>query len=435
MDVTTEELDGGKLVLTVVLAAGEMGERIRKAAIAIAYREHIAPDPATTPERAVEEKLGNEEYDARVAEQIMDDAVPFALDKAGLDIVGLPTYLSARPARAGRSFEFTLECVRVPRIELPSYDPVEITIMPAELSADLVAEQIDALARQHAVQEIDAAKRTVKRGDTVELAMETVKDGERVRGLCRPRNRYTTGSAAMPDGFDEAVIGMAVGDTADIEFEGPGFGVDGNGDPIMERYRSTVTVNGVLKEVVPEVTDRWVASTVPDCSTVAELESKVEQTLAAQLEGERFRQKELLAASELAKRFDAKIEDAVYDAAMREAKKGFLDELERQNTTLEAFLEQEHMEEQQLGIALMMQVKEQLVRQLSLEALADHLDLEVEETDLDAYFEAIAPGRADQARSDFARSGRMRAAQAAARRAKANRYLVEHAVIHEAPVR
>ena len=168
---------------------------------------------------------------------------------------------------------------------------------------------------------------------------------------------------------------------------------------------------------------------------MAELESKVEQTLAAQLEGERFRQKELLAASELAKRFDAKIEDAVYDAAMREAKKGFLDELERQNTTLEAFLEQEHMEEQQLGIALMMQVKEQLVRQLSLEALADHLDLEVEETDLDAYFEAIAPGRADQARSDFARSGRMRAAQAAARRAKANRYLVEHAVIHEAPVR
>ena len=174
MDVTTEELDGGKLVLTVALAAGEMGERIRKAAIAIAYREHIAPDPATTPERAVEEKLGSEEYEARMAEQIMDDAVPFALDKASLDIVGLPTYLSARPARAGRSFEFTLECVRVPRIELPSYDPVEITIMPAELSADLVAEQIDALARQHVVQEIDAAKRTVKRGDTVELAMEKI---------------------------------------------------------------------------------------------------------------------------------------------------------------------------------------------------------------------------------------------------------------------
>lgn len=435
MDVKTRKLEGGRLVLTVTLAAGEMAERIRRAAIAVANREHIAPDPSTTPVQAVEDKLGCEEAEARIAEQIMDEAVPFALDKAGVDIVGLPTYLSAHPAQKDKSFEFAMECVAVPSIELPSYDPVEITLLPTEVSCDLVAEQIDALARQHSEQKADGSKRVIARGDTVELAMETVKDGERVRGLCRPKNRYTTGSASMPDGFDEAVVGMEVGQTKDIEFEGPGIGVDNEGNPVMERYRSTVTVRSVLTDVVPDVTDEWVRATVPDCSTVAELEAKIARSLEAQLDDDRMRQMEQLAAGELAKRFDATIDDAVYDAVMAEAKKSFLADLERQNTTLEAFLEQEHMEEQQLSIALMMQVKDQLVRQLSLEALADHLALDIDEADLDGYFETIAPGRADQARKDFERSGRMRAARAAARRAKANRYLVEHAIVREAPVR
>ena len=138
-----------------------------------------------------------------------------------------------------------------------------------------------------------------------------------------------------------------------------------------------------------------------------------------------------MAASELAKRFDARIPDTVYEAAMDEAKREFAAKLAEEDTTLEDFLAQGNADEQQLTVSLMMQVREQLVHQFSLNALAEHYGLSVDDSDMEAFFESIAPGRAMQARLDFERSGRLFAAQRAALRLKANRRLAAEAIIDE----
>lgn len=431
VEIATREAGEGVLRMTVTIAADEMAERIRKAAIMVAFRSEIAPDPAIAPQEAVERKLGCDEAQARIAEQVMKDAVPFALTQERIDIVGSPTFVSAHQASAGKPFEFIMECVPVPRFELPSYAPVSITVPPARVAGDAVAERIAAIAEQHATWEADSEKRAVRAGDVVELSMETEKNGERVAGLCRKSNRYTVGSFAMPDAFDEAVEGMEAGQSREVVYEGPSFETDGAGNPIMEEYRSRITVKRILKKAVPAVSDSWVAATVPGCATVAELEDRVRGSLEEEARSQQAKQVEFLAASELAKRFDARIPDAVYEAAMDEAKREFAAKLAEEDTTLEDFLAQGNVDEQQLTVSLMMQVREQLVHQFSLNALAEHYGLSVDDSDMEAFFESIAPGRAMQARLDFERSGRLFAAQRAALRLKANRRLAAEAIIDE----
>ena len=60
---------------------------------------------------------------------------------------------------------------------------------------------------------------------------------------------------------------------------------------------------------------------MPNCSTVAQLREHIRSRLLQQQAKEHQKQKEQLCAAELAKRFNSKIPDAVYDAAMSEARK------------------------------------------------------------------------------------------------------------------
>lgn len=432
MQVTLEKSGRDTVELVVIVPAQDVTEQIKRGSIMVAYQKKVTPDPARTPLEVLSEQLGADVAKQLIDEQIMQALAPFALAEKSLDIVGIPKFFSAHHAEKGKDFSFAMKCVPVPHCTLASYDPVEITIPPLVVTSEEIKEQMEAMAQQNSVQATDETRTTVRKGDEVELAMETTKEGVRLKALCARSRPYKTGAFTMPDAFDEAIIGMEVGETKTFSFEGPSFELDKEGNPLMEHYSSTVTLKRLLKDVVPAITDAWVKENVPDCNTTQELESKIERTVYAQKEIEYNKQKNRLVANELAKRFDEKISDAVYEAAIGEAQQTFTAQLEQQGLTLEEFLKKQNMEEQQMSMALMVEARDQLVRQLVLNALAEHLDLVVTDEDYDAYFASIAAGKEAQARSEFVRNGRMFAARGAALRLKANIYLSEHAIVHQA---
>lgn len=432
MQATVSERDEERIGLSVELSPEEGAEEIERAAKLVAYKRGIKPEENRLPLEVVREQLGEEEAAAAIDREIMERLAPFVLAEQEIDIVGAPEFFSTGHATEGEAFAFAMAVVPVPAFELSSYEPVSIAVPPVAVTDDEVAEQVAALAGSAKEQATDDDHDVVRTGDVVELAMETTRDGERVRPLCAGSRTYETGKLAMPEGFDEAICGMRVGETKEFSFEGPSLEVDADGKPIMERFDATVTVKRIVKAVLPEVTDEWVSRVMPSCKTVGELEARIRTKLRAQKEAEHAKQSERLAANELAKRFEAKISDAVYEAAISEARRTLEAQLAEQKTTMKDFLASQGMEEQQLTMQLMMEVREQLTRQFALDAYARHLGLEVEDADLEAFFEAIAPGQAAAARKDFEDTGRMHAARGAALRLKANRALVEAAHVTDA---
>ncbi len=432
MQVAMRQKSVDTVELAVLLSTEEVKDGLKRAAILVAYEHKVEPDPKRQPVDVVREVLGKDEAAFLFDEAVMARCAPFALADREVDIVGEPKYACAQHVREGHTFEFQMTCVPVPKFELSSYDPVEITMPALAVSDDQVEEQIQALVKASADRGTDDSHSTVEKGDSVELELETIQDGKPVRALCSKARVYNTGSLSMPDDFDEAIVGMDVGETKSFEFEGPSFELDANGQPVMESYRSTVTVKRILSTIEPEVTDAWAARVMPNCSTVAQLREHIRSRLLQQQAKEHQKQKEQLCAAELAKRFNSKIPDAVYDAAMSEARKTLHKSLKEQGQTLEDFLKQQGMEEQQLTMSVMMQVREQMVRQFSLDAFARHEGLSVEDADIDSFFDAISPNNAVAARKDFERSGKLFAAKGAALRLKANRLLAEQAVVHDA---
>ena len=72
---------------------------------------------------------------------------------------------------------------------------------------------------------------------------------------------YLMGRGYMPEGFDEALIGMEPGQTKEFTFEAP-LGTE-NGEVVNKPISCTVTVKEIQQEVVPVIDDAWVKANMP----------------------------------------------------------------------------------------------------------------------------------------------------------------------------
>lgn len=421
----------GKLELLVELSVAETEEELQNAAMAVVARNGYGADRADyeTPLERVRARMGLVEASFVLDEEIMRRRAPFALSAVRVDTVGAPVYRCSEHAAEGKPFGYQLVCVPVPRFELESYDPVTITVPFEAAKEDEVEAELARMAETVLVPVTDASHDVVSRGDKVELAMETTQDGHRVPALCTEGREYSTGTFAMPDDFDAGVIGMKVGQTKVIGFEGPRLELDEAGKPIMEKFESVVTVKRIVGSKTATMDDEWARTVKPGIESLDDLRADVRERVRQRHEADFMHAAEILAGNELAKRLKGEISDLVYGVALKEARGNLQDSLCNDNLTLDAFLTAQDMTREQLDQALLMQVRSQLTRQLALNAFADHCGLNVFDEDLEAFFEAVAPGKANAAHQDFLRDGRMHAARCAARRLKAARLAVEQAEI------
>lgn len=422
----------GKLELLVELSVAETSDEIQRAAANELAKSGVDlnGEQARWPSEILKEKLGDMEASFLIDEAIMRHRAPFALTAALVDIIGSPVYRCSEHAIEGVGFKYQLVCVPVPEFELESYEPVSITVPAYDVKEEEIDAEIARMAQLSAVAVTDTSHDRVVKGDKVELAMDTTMNGEVVKNLCTEGREYTTGALAMPDDFDEAVIGMGVGETKTFTFLGPDIVPDAQGNVKMDEYETTVTIKRIIDSVAPEPDDAWAKTVKPGIENLAQLRQDVADKIRAQHEDDFDRSAQMLAGNELAKRIQGEIPDLIYGVAMKEARENFDQQLRRNGQTMDEFLQAEGMTQEQLSQALMMQVRTQLNRQFAMNAYAKHFNMSVEDDDLNAFFESIAPGNANAAHADFNRDGRIYAAKCAALRLKAAKRAVREANVN-----
>lgn len=426
-----KEVDEDRAAFSIVIPAEHVGTLIDQFTIALAYQRNITPEEGQSLEDALAERVGAAAIDEYLKTAIMDYAFPFAAESGNVQIVGKPVLSACSGLSRDEDFSFEALCTLKPSFALSSYDPVEITVPRMDVTDEDLSRYLAGLAQSHAYLEEDATHADIREGDMVELEIETFRDGVRCDQLCSESRTYTTGADMMPPDFDRQVMQMHVGETRTIEYECPGFAIDENLQPEMERYTSTVTAKKVQKLVVPELTDEWVAEHLPDLGSFAALEENARETIFERKSVEYRHYKNLQSANQLVKRFVGDISPAVYEAVTADVLRSFEEQLSQQGMSKEDFLRQQGITEQQLMRHLSDQVHEQLVRQFVLDAIAEHFELEVSDEDLDEYFRAASqPGLEAMMRLDFERNGRMPEARLSALRLKANDYVTEHAIVH-----
>ncbi len=420
----------GKLELSVTLEGKECAKEMSKiASYEISKNKYKYTEADGDPIQFLRDRLGADEAAFCFDEGIMRHRVPFALTAAAIDAIGTPVYKCLEHASEKSGFSYHMVCVPVPEFELSDYSPVSIKLPKSEVKSAEIEEELQRMAQASAVAVTNETHDKVIKGDKVEIAMHTTLNGEEVKPLCSDAREYNTGIFAMPDDFDNAIIGMKVGETKSFSFEGPQTELDANGHPIMDTYETTVTLNRILDMKAPELDDAWAKTTMPNINSLDDLRAKIREKLEKQHKDEYSRRAQMLAGNELAKRLDGEISDLIYGVAVKEAREQLTTKLREENISLDDYLKREGIEKDQLNNTLMLQVRSQLTRQFALNAYAKHENLVADEQDIEMFFESVAPGQAKQAMADFRRDGKMFAARCAATRLKAARKLVEEAEI------
>ena len=431
MKITQKKIDGGKVVVNAVASTEEVAKALNSAHLAFAQQMNLRPEKGKTVAQVAEERMGIRDLDSVVASQAQDALMPFAVNKTGIIPAFPPAVDPKSRLKRGQTFQFEVTVTPKPDYELTSYDPVTIAIPPFSVDPGEVDAQIAQMAQGY-TEYVACDPHPVEKGDACKIAMKAFRaNGEEVGPLATEGRTYVTGQGYMPDGFDENVIGMNVGETKTFTFEAPD--IDEAGNEIKGEFTTTVTVLEIQKTVVPEIDDAWVKKYMPFYKDYADMRRTIEDGLTKQHEKQYEDMKRQAAAAEAAKRFQGSIADEVYEAMTRSLMTNLRADVARQGMKFEDFLEQQGGE-QQFNMMMMLQTREMLVQGYALDAVFRHQGLAITDDDLTEACAEMGGGQVDpkMMRSQLEDSGRGFVLREAAERLRANKWLVEHAVIEEA---
>lgn len=425
MKVVKKKGENGMIHLDVTASTAEVSEALNNAGVVFCNQMGIPPVPNKTPAQAAAEQMGIKDLDSLVVQQAVESLVPKAISKHNLQPAYMPIAQPKGMIRRGRTFQFELDVMPKPKYELTSYDPVSFTIDPFESDEEAVDREIAKMAEMY-IGYVKIDDKPIEAGDNALLKIDATKDGEVVPGLTVEQRTYTVGEGYMPPGFDEGIMGMVPGDVRSFTFDGPG--LDENDNEIMEPYDVTVEVLEIQKKQLPVIDDEWVHQNMPMAKDLADLRNKIAESTNEQRRGYYEDYKRNFAASELAKRFEGSIPDEIYEGTRGDVLRQMKNNVQQTGTKWDDFVEQQGGE-QQVGMFVMLETRQQLVQGFALDAYYRHFNLSYTDKDVEEVCKAVNPTGWRRLREQMEAAGLGFSLRESAQRLCAAKHLVEHANI------
>ena len=425
MKVVKKKVEADSVLLDVTASTAEVSEILNNAGIQFCTRMGVQPNGNKTPAQAASEQLGIKDLDAVVNSQAIEMFIPKALDKYGKSPAFTPMAEPKTPLRRGRTFQFEMKFVEKPKLELSSYDPISITVDPYIPDDSAVDLQIAKMAENYS-EFAEAEAHPLGKGDSCKLFIRAFKNGEELTGLNTDGRSYSVGEGLMPEGFDEGIIGMNVGEERMFSFEGPSFDADFN--QIMETIDCTVRLLEIQKRVAPVINDEWVKSHLPMYTSLQNLRDELSKGIEQQRKWQYDDYVRNKAAEEIGKRLEGHISDEIYEGTMREVNQGIHRQVEASGQTWQEFVDSQGGE-QQITMLLMMQTRVQLSEGFALDAVYRHEGLTYTDTEIDEVCRTMDPRNPRAVRSNMERNGMGFMLREAAERLAASKYLVKNADI------
>lgn len=420
MRSTVEPLEGNKVKLSVEVDEQEFDKAIDAAFRKIA-REVRIPGfrPGKAPRRLLEQRLGGD----YARQEALRDSLPTyylqAVRENDVDVIAPPEIDITSGEEAGAvAFDAVVE-VR-PRITVPGYSGLQVTIPNPEVTDDEVDRQIDRLRNNFA--ELSAVDRPAQNGDhvTIDLTGSKEKGGEPIEGLTATDFLYEVGSGSVLDELDDQIRTAKVGDILEFSATVPTAGEE----PVHFR----VLVKEIKEKILPDVTDEW-ASEASEFETVDELKDDIRTRLGAVKKLQAQMALRDAVVDELVKLVEEEPPEALVGAELERRIHDFGHRLEHQGVDLAQYLEATGTSQEDLLAQLRQTAVSAVKADLALRAVAEAEGIEVTDDDVEREIERLAE-RAGQkppkVRQQLQRAEQLPAVRSDIGKGKALEWLVEH---------
>ncbi len=264
MKSALETLSPTRVKLTIEVSAEEFQPSLEQAYKTIGSQIQVPGfRRGKIPARIIDQRLGK----GAVLQEAVNDALPTfygqALEEHSVRPLGQPEVdVTEVPLDAGQGLTFTAEVDKRPEIELPDYSTLAVEVDAIEVGDADIEERLTTLRQRFGT--LKGVERAAVTGDFVSIDLSAQIDGEEIDTVTGVS--YEVGAGNMLEGMDEALVGMAAGETK--TFEAPLAG----GDHAGAAAECTVTVQSVKERELPELDDEF-AQLASEFDTLEELKA------------------------------------------------------------------------------------------------------------------------------------------------------------------
>lgn len=384
LTTTVTDLPDSRVRVEAEVPAGEVERRVQQAAKALG-RELRIPGfrKGKVPPPVVVRRLGRE--------AVLDEAIrgslmrwyAEAIDAAGIVPIGDPALDIGDLPAEGQPLTFTVEIGVRPPAKLGAYTGLEVGRREPEVGDEAVEAEIGAL--QERLARLETADGAAATGDFLVLDYVGTRDGEPVEGAEGRDQLAELGAGRLLPGMDEALVGVAAGETREIDVTMP----DDHPEEHVRgaQMRFTVTAKEVKRRDLPELDDDF-ATEAAGLDTMDELRADIRERLEEaenqRIEAE-FREAAVDAAAANA---TIDIPEALVDARAQELWEQMAHSLAHQGIAKEAYLQISGRTEDELVAEARPDAEQGLRREATLAAVVEAEGIEVSEEEL---LEAVAP--------------------------------------------
>ena len=367
MRTSVEELPENRVRLEVEVPEADVQHAIEHAATDIAETARIPGfRKGKIPIPVVMARVGKEALWQEAVRSHLESWFWSAAATSGIRPVGSPDVeLGAAPPDGG-AFRFTATVDVLPRPDVADWSGLEVAAPEPEVPAELVERELDAV--RATVAELTPVERPVREGDTVVLDLA----GERAA----TQRDYVAevGSGRLVAEIEAALVGMSAGETRSITL------------PVDEGEATHVeaTVKEIKESVLPPLDDD-LARAASEFETLADLRADIERRLREELEGEAeavFREN---AVDALVETSSVEVPAPLVDRRAAELWAGMARSLERRGISVEAYLAMSGQTREQVVERLRGEGERAVKRELVLDAVAEQLELETSDEEVEAF--------------------------------------------------
>ena len=396
MPSTVEKISSNQVKLAFEVPAADFDAALQKAYLKMRGRVQVPGfRKGHAPRKVIEKMYGEGVFYDEAFNIIFPDLYEAAVEENELSPVDRPEVDDVSQMAAGQDLKFTVKVYVKPDVELGEYKGLKGVKYVHKVTQDDITARIDRDVEKETTLQ-DVTDRPVQDGDTVNLNYAGTVDGVAFEGGTAEIQTLNIGSGTFIPGFEEQMVGMAVGEEKDLHVTFP--------DPYQSKELAGkeavfhVKVNGIQAKVKPELDDDFAAD-VSDYSTFAEYREAIEKELADNAEKNADVELENNLIQQLVDASDCDIPSAMIDDEIEMMKRQLRMNMAYQGLKYEDYLKYTGQTEEQVSDMYRPDASNRVKMQLVLDAVVkkENPELTDEEVEAQVEEEAKRAGRTAEA--------------------------------------
>lgn len=275
---TIETTQGLERRVTITIPAAEVETAVREELKRAARNVRVDGfRKGKVPAQIVEKRFG-----ASVRQDVLNDLLPrhfFDLAfKEKVNLAGRPTF-AVEKYENGQDVVFTATFEVYPEVELKGLENIKVEKATVEITEADVDNMVNVLRKQQATwaESTEAAKAD----DRVTIDFVGSVDGEEFEGGKASDFILAMGQGRMIPGFEDGIVGKKAGEQFDINVTFP---AEYHAENLKGKdAKFAITLKKVENQVLPELTDEFVAKFGPNTKTVADLRAEIQKNMQREL--------------------------------------------------------------------------------------------------------------------------------------------------------